>query len=188
MRLRLRALQGGALAFLIAGCNVSLSDVNLSNIGNGNDIDANANVGDVNVGNGGPDNGGPGHGKIQAIALNHAHYRVRLGLDPRTMSAAKPYGDDGGMLEEAMVLANAAVEGGGGFQVPMDAPEWKWSLPPSLERVGRPDGQMGFALVAKPDAATGSYVLKVEFTPDAKIAATASVEILDAGFADVVIE
>jgi hypothetical protein len=193
----MRALQGVALAALLAGCDINLSDVTLSNIGNGNTVDANVKVGDVNVGGGNQNGGTAGQGNLKAVSLNRPLYRVRLGLDPRNtpdMSAHSQQGSDQGpmpdfaLLEEAAVTAQAAYDGGGPIPVPMDSPDWKWILPSSLERVPSPNGQMAFFLVAKPGSATGSHVLRLEFSKDAKIAATASVEILDGGSADVVLE
>lgn len=190
MRTRLRALYGAALAALLTGCDINLSDVTLSNIGNGNRVDANVDVGDVNVGNGGSGGSG-GSGKIMSVALNRPHFRVRLGLDPRTMNDS--HSQDGPvpdfeLLEAAAVTAHVAYEGGGNFPLPTDSPDWKWLLPSSLERAGSMNGQPGFILVAKPGSATGSHVIRLESTKDTKIAATASVEILDGGSADVVLE
>ncbi len=134
-----------------------------------------------------------------SVSLNRSTYRVRLGFDPRTASPSvfHPSADgypegvpipDLQALDEATVMVYASYRWGANYNVTPESSEWKWTIPAGLELAPYPYHQSGFMLVTKPDAVPGSYALKVESTKDPNLVATATIEVLDFGSVDVVIE
>jgi hypothetical protein len=194
----------------MAGC-IDMSGSNFSNIGNGNSASnfgngnsasniGNGNNGTIGInpgGDSGKTNAGP---SITGVRLNHDRYSVyRINnFDPSR------YRYDSGSQQimlnnnfypspspdpylpilnpnECIISATALSNGSPTFEI-AESPDWEWFLPQGVEMVNiNSNGPMSRMLVARPEAATGMYTLRVEYRPDRNIKALATLKVLDQG-------